>query len=315
MTTRTLSPILLFVYNRPTHTEQTLISLQKNHLASDSNLYIYSDGSKNEDDLQVVGEVRQVIRNFQGFQNITIIEREKNWGLADNIVDGVTKLVNEFGKVIVLEDDLVSSPYFLNYMNDALDKYVFDESVMHVSGYMFPITQSPKLAETFFLMGITSCWGWGTWKRAWDYFERDAEKWINIITPEMLQEYNLNGDYDYWSAMSLNYKGVIKTWACFWHASVFYKQGLCLHPKISMIQNIGHDGSGTHCDGDNVFEVELSNKRIKYFEETYFENTIAKDKLKEYYINIKPSIYSRFTSIYYRIYKRVSESFVKIYKY
>ena len=102
-----LAPIVLFTYNRPWHTRQTIEALQKNHLASESVIFIFSDGPKTKEDEPKVEEVRKFLKTIQGFKQIEIIEREKNWGLAKNIIDGVTKVVNEYGKVIVLEDDII----------------------------------------------------------------------------------------------------------------------------------------------------------------------------------------------------------------
>ena len=134
-----LAPIVLFVYNRPWHTKQTVEALQKNELAKESELFIYCDEAKNEDAGKSVDEVREYIDKVDGFKKVTIIKREKNWGLADSIIDGVTKIVNEYGKIIVLEDDLVTSPYFLKFMNDGLEFYKDEKKVFGITGYAFPV--------------------------------------------------------------------------------------------------------------------------------------------------------------------------------
>ncbi len=131
-----LAPIILFTYNRPWHTRQTIEALQKNLYADKSRLIILSDGPKTEIDVPKVQKVREYIKTVKGFRSIEIIEREKNWGLANNIIDGVTRIINEYGKIIVLEDDIVTSPYFLKFMNEALEFYKDEERVMHISGYM-----------------------------------------------------------------------------------------------------------------------------------------------------------------------------------
>ena len=145
-----LAPIALFVYNRPKHTKQTIEALKKNKLSHDSELFIFSDGHKGEKDREKVNETRNYIKTITGFKKITIEKKEKNWGLADSIVDGVTKIINKYGKIVVLEDDIVTSPYFLNYMNDALNIYKDEPQVMHIAGYIYPINKN-KLPETFFL--------------------------------------------------------------------------------------------------------------------------------------------------------------------
>ena len=166
-----LSPIVLFVYNRPWHTQQTVEALQKNELAKESELFIYSDEAKNEDARKSVNEVRKYIDKIDGFKKITVIKREKNWGLADSIIDGVTKIVNEYGKIIVLEDDLVTSPYFLNFMNEALDKYQTEQKVYSITGYSFS-NDVESIDSTYFLK-LTSAWSWGTWKDKWHSFSHD----------------------------------------------------------------------------------------------------------------------------------------------
>jgi len=182
------APIVLFTYNRPWHTRRTIEALQKNHLASESVIFIFSDGPKTEEDEPKVEEVRKFLKTIQGFKQIEIIEREKNWGLAKNIIDGVTKVVNEYGKVIVLEDDIVTSPSFLKFMNEALNRFEDKEKVMHISGYMYPI-KTEGLPDTFFIKP-TSCWGWATWKRAWKFFERNPQKQINSLTKDQIKDFN-----------------------------------------------------------------------------------------------------------------------------
>ena len=161
------APIVLFTYNRLLHTRKTVESLQNNELANKSNLFIFSDGPKNEKDQVIIKDIRNYLKKIKGFKKIEIIEREKNFGLANNIIDGVTKIVNEYGKIIVLEDDILTNQYFLKFMNEALEFYEKEEKVMHISGYMYPI-DSKELPDTFFIKP-TTCWGWATWKRAWKY--------------------------------------------------------------------------------------------------------------------------------------------------
>ncbi|MDD4082332.1 MAG: glycosyltransferase [Sphaerochaetaceae bacterium] len=155
------APIVLFVYSRLDHTKRTVEALKNNLLADESNLIIFSDAPKNEKSKKAVEEVRKYIHSIKGFKSVKIIERKNNVGLANSIIDGVTKVVNKYGKIIVLEDDLVTSKYFLNFMNDSLELYKNESKVISISGYTYPVG---GLAETFFIKG-TDCWGWATWKR------------------------------------------------------------------------------------------------------------------------------------------------------
>ncbi len=157
-----LSPIALFVYNRLEETQKTIEYLTKNELAEKSKLFIFSDGFKDEKDKLKVNEVRNYLRTIRGFEEIKIIEKEKNYGLANSIIKGVTGVVNEYGKVIVLEDDLLTSPYFLKFMNDALYLYERENRVGAICGYVYSMKE--QLPETFFLRFFNS-WGWATWKK------------------------------------------------------------------------------------------------------------------------------------------------------
>ena len=252
-----LSPIVLFVYNRPWHTQQTVEALQKNELASESELVIYADGAKNEEGKENVDEVRRYIETVEGFRKVTIIKREKNWGLAESIIDGVTSIVNSYGKIIVLEDDLVTSPYFLKFMNEALEMYKDEMKVASIHGYIYPIEELPG---TFFIRGA-DCWGWATWKRAWDIFEEDGAKLLSQVNSRGVQnDIDFNGNYPYVKMLKNQIKSKNNSWAIRWYVSAFLKNMLTLYPGKSYIQNIGNDDSGTHCGSNDSFRVELNNK-------------------------------------------------------
>lgn len=279
-----LSPIVLFVYNRPWHTQQTLEALEKNQLADQSVLYIYADGAKedaNEAQLKKIREVRKIVRSRIWCKEVEIVERDKNWGLADNIVDGVTEIVNKHGKVIVLEDDIVTSIGFLKYTNDALELYENEESVMHISGYMFPVKK--KLPETFFY-NAASCWGWGTWQRAWERLVLDPCLLLDEVKKQgRIIEFDYNQENLFSSQLISNKEGRIKTWAIFWHASVFINNGLCLHPFPSLVQNIGHDDSGIHCgNNEKYFHPQLVDK-ICVNRIDLIENVTARNSMLEFY--------------------------------
>lgn len=295
-----LAPIALFVYNRLTHTRQTIEALQKNMLAIESDLIIFSDAAKSEAQVEAVGKVRQYIHQIGGFKSVTIIERKVNYGLAKSIIEGVTSIVNKFGRIIVLEDDLVVSPYFLRFMNDALDFYQNEEKVMHISGYMFPI-DNESLPETFFLR-TSSCWGWATWDRAWKHFSKEPKKLLKEFSEETVSRFNMDGAYNFWTQVEQNENGLINTWAVFWYASIFQVSGLCLHPAFSMVNNIGHDGTGENCREGGDFSTTLARNSIKYFEKNITESALAHARTKEFFLAIRPSFFYRvFASIRRRL--------------
>ncbi len=270
-----IAPIILFVYNRPWHTQQTVEALQKNHLAADSELFIYADGAKQENDTKVA-EVRNYIETIIGFKKVTIIEREKNWGLADNIIDGVTNIVNKYGKIIVLEDDLITSKYFLKYMNDALDIYEDEINVYGISAYSF--YPDKKLPDTFFLE-IGSSWGWATWNRAWADFEPDANKLINKIkNKKLIKKFNF-GDYPYWNMLIKQSKNEVNSWAIRFYASYFLKKGLFLHPNQSLIKNIGVGEDATHTNSEIIYNNNLILNPIEIKKQTIIINKKIKKKI------------------------------------
>lgn len=249
-----LAPIVVFAYNRPDHLRKTLEALSKNDLADQSDLIIYCDGPKegaSEAQLSAIDEVRSVSHEKQWCKRVTVVESEQNKGLADSIVAGVTSAVEEYGRVIVLEDDIVTSKGFLRFMNDALDLYENDERVMHVSGYMYP--HRGKLAETFFC-ALPLCWGWATWRRAWRFFDDDVQKWIDYYGDNGLwNKFNVFGGNILQKQLEDNAKGVIKTWFVKWHSSVLFHDGLALFPGRSLVNNIGMDGTGEHCSQNGSF--------------------------------------------------------------
>ena len=231
------APIVLFVYDRLLLARSTVEALRQNNFADRSELIVYSDGAKNDGAIQRVDEVRNFLRTIRGFKAIRIVEREKNYGLANSIIDGVSTLIDQFGKVIVVEDDLVTSPYFLKYMNEALDKYESEEKVISIHGYSYPTSR--PLPETFFLRG-TDCWGWGTWKRGWELFESDGNKLLRQLKEKNLQHrFDFDGTYDYTKMLREQITGKVNSWAVRWHASAFLHDRLTLFPGRSLVNNIG----------------------------------------------------------------------------
>ena len=249
------APILLFVYNRPEHTRRCIQSLLKNSLASESYLFIYADGAKDSTQQEAVNEVRNYIRTIQGFKQTTLIERSENWGLARNIIDGVTTQVNRYGKVIVLEDDLVVAPYFLQFMNDALEVYKDEPKVGHIQACDF--TQDSSLPSTF-LIKWTGSWGWATWDRAWKYFNPNGKELLQELEEQKLTRiFDFNGKYGFTRMLRRQIEGKNNSWAIRWNASLFLKDILSLNVGRSLVQNEGFDGSGTNCGGGGLYASHL----------------------------------------------------------
>jgi len=271
-----LAPIVLFVYNRPWHTYQTVESLKKNELAAESELFIFSDGAKTNDARLGVDNVRNYIDNLDGFKKLTVIKRDENWGLANSIIDGVTKIVNQYGKVIVLEDDLLTSPHFLNYMNKSLNLYQKADNVASIHGYIYPIDGLPN---TFFIKGA-DCWGWATWKKSWDMFDPNGQRLLDKVFDKGLEvEVDMNGSYGFTKMLKRQINGQNDSWAVRWYVSAFLNNMLTLYPGQSLVSNIGFDTEGTHCRTSKIFDVEL-NQGFKFSGIEVRENVQARKKIE-----------------------------------
>jgi hypothetical protein len=288
-----LAPIILFVYRRLEHTKIVLNALAHADLARQSKLFIFSDGAKNYEDIEEVCEInkiRELIREKKWCGEVEIIERETNWGLADNIVDGVTRIINEFGKVIVLESDILISKGFLVYMNEALTIYENDNRVAHISGYVYPYNRClrPK-SDTFFLR-IFSCWGWATWKRAWSLYNPSVDDHLSKLKSEDdIREFNIEGHSDAFLQLLNNKQGITYTWAVKWFASWYFAGCISLFPKVSLVQNIGHDGSGKHSVKTNLFDVKVKD-RIAVKKIPLVENKFIRKSIDRFYKRVYHTI-------------------------
>ncbi len=307
-----LAPIILFVYNRPWHTRQTVEALQKNELAKDSLLYIFSDGSKSDKDIDTVKEIREFIKTIDGFKEVYVKESETNNGLANSVISGVTQIINKHGKVIVLEDDLIASPTFLEYMNILLDKYESESDIFSVTGYNHPkkVMQIPWDYHYDIYFNPRACsWSWGTWKDRWknvDWEIRDFEDFKK--NKDSQKNFNLGGED--MSEMLINQmEGKIDSWAIRWCYHHFKKNAHCVYPVKSYINNIGHDGSGVHCGNSiNRFEnknlntkkdievpekIELNKEIMDSFRKVYKESFIKKNIIKILKITKTYTIYRK----------------------
>ena len=277
----TCAPVALFVYNRPGHTRQTVEALLANTVANQTRLHVFSDAPKNEAVSPAVAEVRSYIRSIAGFKSVTIIERETNFGLARSIIDGVTHLCEEYGHVIVMEDDLVTSPYFLIFMNQGLDLYERDERVISIHGYVYPVMET--LPETFFLRGA-DCWGWATWRRGWDLFEPDGKSLLQELkTHNLTQRFDFDGAHPYVRMLKNQIKGNNNSWAIRWHASAFLKNKLTLYPGRSLVHNIGTDNSGAHCSTTTVFAGKIADSPIAIELISVEENEFARQQIIKFH--------------------------------
>ena len=286
------APIILFVYNRPYHTKRVLDCLSKNELFDKSEIIIFSDGNRSDEDFDEVKKVRELIENYDFNIKCHLIKRESNLGLSENIITGTSEILNHREKAIIMEDDILTSPYFLRYMNDALEKYENDENVWHISGWNYPIEIDKfNYDKQAFFWSVMNCWGWGTWKNRWKNYKKDPIYLIKNWSPEKISKFNLNDSFDFWSQVKKNYNGSINTWAIFWMTTIFEHNGLCLNPIESFVTNIGHDNSGENSTISTKFDSDLAKKNIKAWpnsKENY--DKVIEKIISENFIDSKNSV-------------------------
>jgi hypothetical protein len=253
------APIAVFIYNRPDHLRQTLTSLVSCDGFAESPIVVFGDGPKENESLSQIEKARNVAREMLG-DRADYIFSDKNKGLAHSIIEGISSLTVKFGRVIVIEDDLILTPNFLLFMNSALVFYESDEKVFQVSGHMFNIPSLLNSKEAL-LLPWTTTWGWATWDKKWSYFDPDAKGWESLLSDQQLRDrFNLNGAYDYTTMLQRQMKGNLDSWGIRWYWSVFKNNGLTVFPPSTLIENKGMDGFGSH--GRGIFR-NFSSDKIK----------------------------------------------------
>jgi hypothetical protein len=240
------TPIVIFLYKRPHHARKLLDSLEKCSRLTECDIFIYCDGVKNPVDLAKVIETRSVAREFASKNNANVVEREHNMGLAQSIVGGVSQMCEKYGRVIILEEDFILHPYFLDFMLQSLDYYAADETVAQVAGFSFPIDKSAN-TDAFF-MPIISIWGWATWQRAWNLFSWDTLSAVEALNanPQIQYKFNLDNSYPYSDMMFQVAKGQLDAWAILWYWQTFSKNKLTLFPRQSLVWQNGFDAAAVH---------------------------------------------------------------------
>ena len=260
------------------HTKKAVESLQKNEGADQSDLFIFSDAAKKEEDIPNVKQIREYLYTIGLFRSVTIIEREFNYGLANNIIDGVTQIVAKYKRAIVIEDDLLTSSHFLQFMNEALEKYEHSKEVISIHGYCLPIEYP---GEIFFLKGA-DCWGWATWERGWQLFDSDGLHLMKQLREQnSFYEFDLEGCYDYSGMLQKQVDGEIDSWAIRWYASAFIHNKLTLYPGRSLIFNMGTDRSGTHAQNERMHRTQVSDNRIVLVDIPIAESKLARKLISQ----------------------------------
>lgn len=275
------APVVLFVYNRPDHTKKAIESLSKNVLADQTDLFVFSDAAKTENGMEKVNAVREYIRGTdwrKSFQNVTVVEAEQNKGLAKSIISGVTSILEKYGKVIVVEDDLVLSPSFLQYMNGALDFYQEVPDIWSISGYSFPMKSLKKYPHDVFYSYRGCSWGWATWLDRWEKTDWEVKDYPKLMQDRGWQKRFNRGGADLMGMLSMQMEGKINSWAIRW---VFTQSNLdmyTVYPKKSFVFNDGCDGSGTHVGSTQEYNTCIQSDAAKCrFEKTGINKTIVRE--------------------------------------
>jgi hypothetical protein len=279
-----LAPIILFVYNRFDILSEVINSIKNNKLSKKSELHIFSDGFKNASDKIKVLKIRLYLKKIKGFKKVYIYERKKNFGLSNNIVNGITQILEKYDKAIIVEDDIFVSRYFLSYMNQALNIYKYDLNVASIHGYQYPIFFPKKFPETFFIKGA-DCWGWGTWKRAWKIFEKDAFKLYLKIKSDsrLVNEFNYDNSYNFLKMLLKESQKKIDSWDIKWYASAFLKNMYTLYPKKSLVKNLGFDKNSTHTNNFFFYNSRINHSIKKLDRVEIEENLLFRSKVMSFF--------------------------------
>ncbi len=240
------APVVIFCYNRPGCLESTIEHLAKNDLAASTHLYIFSDGAASSADEPEVSQVRQYLKSVSGFAELTVIEAPANNGLAKSIIEGVSMVLQLHSRVIVLEDDLLTSENFLNFMNESLRFYEHNERVFSISGYTVPIRFPAYWVYDNYFTHRASSWGWATWKNRWtpiDWTVSDYKDFATNIPAR--KKFNQMGS-DLAGMLDRQMSGKINSWAIRWCYHQFKCNTYTVFPCTSKVENIGFTTAATH---------------------------------------------------------------------
>ena len=283
-----LAPIIFICYNRFNHTLKSLNALKNNKLAKNSKIFIFSDAPKKKSDEKKIIKIRNLLKKIKGFKDKKLIFRKKNYGNKKNIISAINQVFKKYKKIIVVEDDLVVSTSFLLFMNDCLNYYSKDKKIWHINGWSYPFLKKNS-ADIAFLKSM-NCWGWATWKNRWSKISTKEDKYIAIFTKRMIHNFDIQSSTNNWSQIIRNKKNLIRTWAVFWHATIFLNNGITVYPKHSLVKNIGDDGSGRMPKTNeykssfrkNFNEFKMNNKIDvkKNFRESEFDHFQKKNTLR-----------------------------------
>lgn len=289
-----LTPIIVFAFNRPEALKNTVHSLLQNEEAKDSDLYVFVDGARpnKAGEVEKVQAVQDIVKKTTGFKSIHYTFSERNKGLGNSIIQGVTQVINQYGKAIVLEDDLVFATNFLSYMNQGLDRYEKEEKVFSICGYSNKVKVPKGYKYDTYFCTRSSSWGWGTWADRWNSVDWELKDWDKY--KKMGKAFNKWGGSDCFRMLSSVKEGWGNSWAIRFGFSQFLQDKLSLFPIVSKVKNDGFDGEGTNCKKWSRFKYEFDNhgnKNINFPNYVALNSKLYKSAMSYHTILIR--IYSR----------------------
>jgi hypothetical protein len=259
------APIVVFTYKRLDCLKDSIAALKRADLSSDSQLFVFSDAAKNQDDLEMVNNVRAYLKSITGFKSITLTFADTNKGLAESIISGVTAVISKYEKVIVLEDDLLVSKNFLSYMNQSLDFYKSNPLIFSISGYSIPTEPASDYVYDIYFTPRSSSWGWGTWKSQWENVDWRVSDYENFkVNKKEIAKFNKGGQ-DLFDMLKKQMNGEINSWAIRWCYHQFRIGKLTVYPVVSKINNIGFNYQATHSNVYNRYITPLDSGEKKQF--------------------------------------------------
>ena len=242
------APVIVFAYNRADLIQKTLAALNSNELASESDLYVFSDGPKKDKNIPQVEEVRQFLREYtkkMTFHNVSVIYASSNQGLAKSVISGVNQIISKYNRVIVVEDDLICNHNFLRYMNDCLDYYQDNQRIWSISGYTYQLPNLKNSNSVYFTWRGSS-WGWATWNDRWSSVNWDIKTYGNYHLNLRKRHCLERAGHDLLTMLDNQKKGIIDSWAVRWVYQQCMRGMLTVYPPVTLLHNEGLDGSGTH---------------------------------------------------------------------
>jgi len=256
MSSNKIPAVALFVYNRPDHVAMTLSSLKSNFRSSEINLYVFCDGAKtntHSGDVEKIRQVQSIVQEIDWTNDLKVIFRDGNVGLFQNVVSGVSEVLETNESIVVLEDDLLFSVHFLDYMFTALSQYAETINVSQISGFKFPF-ESKKRNGSFF-MPVTNTIGWGTWKNRWEAIDFISPDITALRRKSVRREFNLGNAYPY-DDMLIDQLKNEKTgsWAILYWWHVFRRNEMVLYPDYSLVQHNDFDQSGYHSGNTSYYD-------------------------------------------------------------